>query len=95
MICRQGATDQAFITRTTLSPKVFGKSAASYAFNDISLVLNSGAVGTDTSAVIPMVTQMFIGGAGAATAGQINGHIKKLAFYPKRLTNEELQGLTS
>jgi hypothetical protein len=28
-------------------------------------------------------------------ANRLNGSIKKLAFYPKRLTNAELQGVTT
>jgi hypothetical protein len=70
----------------------YAKTALAYRFNDFAASLNGQAVGTDTSVTIPVVSQFTIGRiSGGAT---ICGHIRKLAYYPKRLANAELQALT-
>lgn len=49
---------------------------------------------TDTSCVVPVVSILRIG-ADWNGASHLNGHISRLAYYPKRLTNTELQALTA
>jgi hypothetical protein len=71
-----------------------GKLAGAYAVNDFSSVLNGGAAATDTSGTLPLVTQAIFGARGDG-ANRLTGTIRKIAYYPKRLTNAELQGLTS
>lgn len=46
------------------------------------------------SGEVPGITRLILGGA-ASGAGLINGHISKIAYYPKRLTNAQLQRLTA
>jgi hypothetical protein len=46
----------------------------------------TGAFGQNTAAEI---------GGFNAGAGKLNGTIKRFAFYPRRLANTELQGITS
>jgi hypothetical protein len=72
----------------------YGKLAGGYAVDNVQLGGN-GALGTaDTSCQIPVVNRMTIGDINAG--GLIwNGTIKKLAYYPKRLQNSELQALTT
>jgi hypothetical protein len=70
------------------------KFAGAYKFNDVNASKNGSIGTTDTSAVIPAVNALYIGQSGPALF-LLNGHIRKLAYYPKRLTNAELQGLTS
>ena len=41
------------------------------------------------------INEAFIGGFNGSTTKFLNGHIKKLAYYPKALTSTELQALTS
>jgi hypothetical protein len=50
---------------------------------------------TDTVGVIPGTTavQALIG-CNTFNTNRINGHIRKIAYYPKRLANAELQALT-
>jgi hypothetical protein len=51
-------------------------------------------VGTaDTAAVVPTVNRMLLGNY--VFAGNINGYLQKITYYPQRLTNSELQALTS
>jgi len=62
--------------------------------NDVSVVRNGTVSGTDTSFTIPNnVSRLNIGFANGES--YLNGTIKKIAYYPLRLTNAELQGLTT
>ena len=67
-----------------------------YASNDFQVAQN-GTLGTaDASGSIPAANAMGIGCLkGTSTFGQINGHIRKIAYYPKRLSNTLLQQLTT
>jgi len=70
----------------------FNKSAIAYETNNAAAVGNGGTVNTDSTVTVPNLTQLTIGtGAGIYT---INGHIKKIAYYPDRLSNTEIQALT-
>jgi hypothetical protein len=88
-------------TTTTASPSVTvtlgsnRKMAGAYAFNSIQQSVN-GSLGTeDTSSEIPTgLVQMNIGSRAAGTS-VVNGTIKKIAYYPLRVTNAQLQALTS
>jgi hypothetical protein len=72
------------------------RAALAYSINDIAASGNGSAVGTDTSATIPSVTQLTIGVGVTLSAGStINGTIRKIAYYPLRVTNANLQALTS
>lgn len=70
------------------------KTAFSYAVNDFALVRNAGTVQTDTSGTLPTVDRLRIG-ADAAGALPWSGYIRRIAYYPRRLTNAELQALTA
>jgi hypothetical protein len=67
-----------------------------YKINDFAIVANGGTPVTDTSGALPVaVSQINFGTNNNATGNFLNGSIKKIAYYPKRLTNAELQGLTT
>jgi hypothetical protein len=88
------ATTQAeFAPVVTLINGSFFKSALAYKVNDIMFTVNQINGAGDTSATIPIVNQMNLGNQ--LGSSYINGTIKKIAYYPLRLTNAELQGLTS
>jgi hypothetical protein len=70
------------------------KYAGSYKVNDFAGVKDGGAVATDTLGVLPVVNQAAIGQRVTA-ANRLNGTIKKIAYYPARISNAELQGLTT
>jgi hypothetical protein len=71
-----------------------GKFSLSYKSNDFAAVLNAGTVATDSDGNVPLNTQLSIGYNQPANR-YWGGTIKKLAFYPKRIANAQLQGLTS
>jgi hypothetical protein len=73
---------------------VQSKNAFAYAVNDFAVSLNGGTVVTDLAGTLPTVSVFTIGGLDGNTANRLNGHIKRLAYYPKRLSNTELQAIT-
>lgn len=93
---RYNSTDQAFPSITTTVTNGYEyKFAGSYSFNDVRGASNNVLATADTSAIMPLgVTQASIGALYGATQG-LSGTIKKLAYYPTRLTNAQLQALTS
>lgn len=59
--------------------------------NDFAASANGGAVVTDTLGTVPTgLTQAILGGPGS-----INGYLQRITYYPRRLTNSELQALTA
>jgi hypothetical protein len=66
-----------------------------YATNDLAGSRDGGAAGTDTSALIPVVDRMYIGAGPTGGFEFFNGHIRKVSYYPLRVTNAQLQALTS
>jgi len=69
-------------------------SAFAYKNNDIAVVRNGGTIVPDTTATIPVVTLVKLGADGAGNQ-VLNGYLQKIIYYPKRLTNSEIQALTS
>ena len=70
------------------------KLSYSYKTNDVAAVVNGGSAVTNTTAVLPVVNTAFLGSV--SSAGAIGSqHFKKFAYYPARLTNAQLQALTS
>ena len=68
-------------------------SSLALAANNIAGSSNGVITGTDNVATLPTVTQMFIG-CEAAGANVLNGHIRRLTYWPQRLPNATLQAIT-
>jgi hypothetical protein len=86
------------VTQATLStPAILAntpvKVATAYKLNDFAQSTNGESVTTDTSGTIPTVTQMRIGSSAGAAA--MNGHIRRITYFNRRLANSELQLLSS
>jgi hypothetical protein len=69
--------------------------AGAYKVNDYAACNNGGVIGADTSALVPTVDRLFFSNGANSNSTLLNGHIRKVAYYPKRLTNAELQTLTA
>jgi hypothetical protein len=82
-------------TNVTTAIGVNNKQALAFAANNFAASANGGAAVTSTSGGVPVVNTARIG-TSESTIGQLslNGTIKKLAFYPEKLSNAELQALT-
>jgi hypothetical protein len=67
------------------------KIVGGYKTNDFAASANASAVNTDSNGVLPLVNQMYLN----AYDNEWNGWIKKIAYYPIRVSNTNLQALTS
>lgn len=65
-----------------------------YKLNDYAFYFNGLSIGSDNSATPFSATHFKIGGSPFA-GFPTNGHIRKIAYYPKRLSNETLKSLTA
>jgi hypothetical protein len=88
-----GGVGQWDISSGAYTASSVAKMAIGYKLNDIAVSANGAAVVTDTVAALPTVTQLQLGSSPSGV--YLNGHIKQLSYYPKRLANSELQALTS
>jgi len=81
-------------TSNTVAANVSAKTAGAYKVDDFAVCMNAGTVATDTSGALPIVSQLFIG---QRTAGAValNGTVKRIAYFNRRLADSELQGITA
>ena len=70
------------------------KIAAAMTENNSAACANGGTVDVDTATGTPIVASKLEIGR-YYTTGYLNGHIKSIKYYPRRLTNAQLQELTS
>ena len=73
------------------------KVSVSYKVNDFAASINGATTLTDTSGILPVIGTDGVFTIGALRGGGLyaNSTIKKITYYPARLTNAELQSLTS
>jgi len=75
------------------------KFAAGYSLSVPTLVLNGVTANAGTPPFVKpsVVDRMMIGGSHATTSSLyvLNGHIKRITYYPTRLTDAQLQALTA
>lgn len=82
--------------QTAVNVFPFVKVAVAYKATDYAFSANGIPATTSTAANVPIVTQLTIGSdALNSSLSMANGHIKQISYYPRRLANEELQGLTA
>lgn len=74
---------------------VFGKTAMGFKVNDYAQYTNTSLGGTDNSAALPIGVNVLNVGSTDGSSNNLNGTIRKIACYPLRVTNAQLQGLTS
>jgi len=80
---------------TGLTVGSFNKGAIAYKVDDFAGSANGLTALTDTAGTVPAgIDQFVIGQDGAAASTILNGTIRKLAFYPQRLSDAQLQALT-
>lgn len=95
-----GAVEQFVSTVGGVNQAVFSPAAAlthrsafAYKANDFAVSLNGASALTDVSGSVPSgITRLDIGHDAALRA---NGHIQSIEYYPRRLSNTELQEITA
>jgi hypothetical protein len=88
---RAGNVDQAAILSAVSGS---GRHAGAYKLDDFAAALSGTLATPDTSGTVPTVNQLVIGNRQDGIRA-LNGHIRKLAYYPRRLSNAQLQALTT
>ena len=76
-----GGVEQAHLDGGTYTAGAVNRLAFSYKANNIQVSVGGGAVVSDTSASIPTLDRLQIG-ASYANSSQLNGHIKRLIYWP-------------
>jgi len=89
-----GGTLQCSIDTSTLTETGTYKLAMAYSNNDVVFYVNGVQIGTDTTATIPTCNTIHIG-SNYAGVSQINDGINSALIFKTRLTNTELQQLTT
>jgi len=64
------------------------KMCVGYELNNVYASVNGDISSVDNSVLIPTVNSLYLGISG------FNGRIKKIAYYPQRISNEQIQALT-
>jgi len=89
-----GGTEQAYFAPTgAITANTYYKFSASYKINEITASLAGGAVGSDTTAVIPVVDRLTVGRRSVGT-NPFNGYIKRLTYYNQAFTAANHQAVT-
>jgi hypothetical protein len=89
-----GGVDQVNTNIAVVSANTPAKISFAYKVNDFAGSVNGATVVTDTSGIVPSGQNTARIGTNVVTAAALNGTIKKIAFYPTRLSNAQLQALT-
>ena len=85
--------NQADLTPTgVLTANTVAKLSLAYKANDFAASGNGGAAVTDATGTVPAgMSQVLLGGPN----GVLNGYIRRITYYPRRLSNAELQTITA
>jgi hypothetical protein len=86
---------QATISTTGVQTQKRIKAAFAYKANDFVMYVNGVQIGTDTSGSVPSGMANFQFGVNQTTPTQTSGVVNQQLFFKTRLTNEQLQTLTS
>lgn len=86
------ATAFSFLAAESANGSVL-KQAVAYKLNDFQAATQGTLSPVDTSGVPPTVNRLSLGSRGAG-ADAMNGYIRKIAYYPYRLTADQLRALT-
>lgn len=71
------------------------KSALAYKADDSSFVVNASVASDATGSAAASMTNIKFGAATSGVSGFLNGHIRRIAYFPRRLSNDELQAITA
>ena len=85
----------ATFTGTIVGANAVLKTATAYQLNNMAASFNSSTPTTDTSAAVPSAASVLYIGTYSTTGFELNGHLRRITYYPRRLSNAELQAITA
>jgi hypothetical protein len=71
------------------------KEAFAYATNDYAGVLNGGTPSTSSAVTVPSVNVLQLGAAVGGASGFLNGYLRRITYYPRKLSSAQLQAITA
>lgn len=81
--------------QASITPDAEFTAAFAYRTNNSAVSYDGATSLTDNSVTLPTgIDQLYIGGVSSAGANAAT-HIRKIVYYPRRLSNAQLQGITS
>jgi hypothetical protein len=89
-----GGSDQANFTAGVISLGATFKLAAAYATNDFAATVNGGTVQTGTTGNVPTGQTTARLGVNVASAAHLNGYLRRITYYPRKLSSAQLQAIT-
>jgi hypothetical protein len=92
---REGGSDQGVITISNDIRTSGAKTGFAFKEDDFAAVVNGGSVSTDTSGSMASGIEELKIAMFASNPRQLCGYIKSIKYYPRRLTNAQLQDLTT
>lgn len=95
VVMTTGGITQADFESFNFSAGQLVKRAIAIASNNAATVVNGEIAATDNTFTPPSPNQLLIGSANYIPNSQINGQIKRIAYFNRRLANSELQLLTT
>ena len=87
-----GGVQQALITRTGTNADQFRSVVTGFKQDDFVVTTEGNAVTTDSSGTIPIVSELEIGALLGTNV--VNGHIKRLIYFPRRIKDSNLVLMT-
>ena len=93
-VVNDGAAIALPIGATGWTENQFYKSALTVDATDATISVDGAAAVTDPTGSMPTIDTLALGSQ-ATSGNYLNGHIKSLSYFPRRLTNIQLQELTS
>ena len=91
-----GGVVQAGLTSVSvLAANTVYKDAQAYAQDSFARSLNGATVQTDSSGSVPTGLNVLRLGWDDTASPTLNGHLRRFAYYNRRLSNSELQGITA
>jgi hypothetical protein len=91
-----GGAAQVMNALTVSTVNTYAKNAFAIKADDFASVVNGGAVTLDTSGTVPVgMSRLGIGSRFVGSTSPLNGHIKRIAYYNRRLANTELTAITN
>lgn len=91
-----GAVQAPLVVSSTPVANTTFKTALAYAANDFAASYNGNSAVTNTSGNMPVgLDRITVGCSSGAQPRQWNGNILQVLYYPKRLTDAEIQRLTT
>ena len=74
---------------------VFAKYVLAYESSNYAAAVNGGTPATQLSGSVPSGLSRLSVGADGAGSAYLNGHLRRIAYFNRRLTNAELQAITA